>query len=978
MNKKLTLLALAACATLAGCADDSAGSAGVPVQRCQNEGESYCGESNNVFTCRMGVLEENSCGSNNICHNGKCTSRCTPGQFKNECRDGAMWSCTPDERNSAVGYVEAHVCDPGNVCDPKLNICRDVDMLDCDTNYRATCRDDHSLTKCIAGAVVRESCQSDYVCRNGLCMPPTACDPSTFVPFCSDSMTYAVCNNGTVSYLSCEGNTTCNAGVCTGQCEADYKGCSDDGFTRLYCENGVVKSSPCLGGQPCVDGECKPAVECEAETFMPVCEDGKAKKCDINGKIVLEICQNGTECYNGTCVTDGPCTPETFKPVCVDSTTVQVCGENGLKAFTACDNGYVCEGGICQNFPTNCTTGEVACMNGSVARECKDGAWHARYCDIPNEGCVAGNCVKITEAEKCNESEPAKCVGNEVVACEHGYVVKTTCGSNQRCDSGACLDNIVEGGNCDPATFKSQCMDNKNTAICANGKVTLVACGDGSCQNGECVAPPCNPASYAPTCKSDLLITVCQNGKVDQENCPENTHCSNGTCVSNSAPGEKCSAKSFTPVCDSSNTLISCENSVVTKTTCPNDKPLCLNGSCVKTECDPATYGTQCKDDGKTPLWCNGGFIQELSACLASAPVCLNGKCVECDETKTPPTCQGSAYSLVCQNSHKYKLIPCDYNESCIEGKGCINKCGENFKNHCDDQGRMVYCNDKGEVVTSSCSYNEQCVNGACESIYGTPCLPATYQNKCIEENGQPIAQICDEDTKTVVFRNCSAQNRFCGSINGKTNCYINCTAEDMQHDYTWCDVVNGKNYVGKCEPGKDYKGGDRYGVFRRHAFCNNNNSVSCRNASNGHVVFDYLNCGLMGGSNKTCTSNTCAFASCNAPAAACNNNFATNCIWDPSHNDGDGGYVMTTMNCGDVKGSCAVLNPDGITRALCDASFTDANSRTWRSLGTCDGKVLYRLYWGESANKPIISNIVCNTACVSKTENGVSYAYCE
>ncbi len=157
---------------------------------------------------------------------------------------------------------------------------------------------------------------------------------------------------------------------------------------------------------------------------------------------------------------------------------------------------------------------------------------------------------------------------------------------------------------------------------------------------------------------------------------------------------------------------------------------------------------------------------------------------------------------------------------------------------------------------------------------------------------------------------------------------------------------------------------------------------MSCRrdtiNGHNGHVVFDYLNCGLMSGSNKTCTSNTCGFASCNTPSATCSNNIATNCLNDPSHNDGEGGNVMTIMNCADVKGTCAIINPDGITRAVCNATFTDGNGKTWSSLGTCEGNVLYRLYWGESANKPIISNMVCSNACVSKTENGVAYAYCE
>ncbi|MBQ9244078.1 MAG: hypothetical protein IJ165_12820 [Proteobacteria bacterium] len=978
MHKKIMIMALSACAMLASaCSDDNAGSS-VKV-RCQNEGESYCGDSNNILTCRNGVLENQNCGSSNVCHNGKCTMTCVPGQFKTGCvSDDAISTC------SAEGFVETKVCDPGNFCDKSIGICRDESRQTCDPTYISQCKPDGAaLTKCIAGVVVSENCKEGEICRNGLCMTAKPCDQSTYTPFCSDSQTYTACQDGYETFVKCEGNTICNGGTCASQCEPGFKGCSEDGWNALSCENGVIKQTPCLGGQTCSDGECKASSDCDPETFVAVCEDGKAKKCDSTGKIVLDTCENGTECYNGTCVTDGPCSPETFKPVCVDQTTVQICGENSLKTFVACDNGYTCEGGICQNFPKDCTTGEAACMSATVVRECKDGAWHARYCDIPKEGCVAGKCVNASEAEKCDANAVATCNGNEVIDCQNGYVVKTACGANQHCDAGTCLDDIVEGGKCDPATFKQQCLDDKNTALCDNSTIIKVSCAEGSCSAGECVPPPCTPASFTPSCKTDLIINVCKNGKVTQESCPANTHCENGTCIDNSTPGSKCDPASFSAICESSNTLISCEGNKVTKKTCPNDKPLCLNGTCIETECDPATYGTQCKEDGKTRLWCNNGFIQELTACPASAPVCLNGTCVECNEAIDKPTCDGSAYSIICQNNHKYKRIPCDYNESCIDGKGCVNKCGEGFKNSCDAQGRRVYCSSSGQILTEECGYQYQCVDGACENVSGTDCLPAKYNNACIENNGSVIARVCNEDTKKVEFINCSSSTRFCGDINGKTSCYHKCTDQEREYDYTWCDVINdNKAYVGKCEPGKDYKGNNLYGVFRRHAFCLNNNSVSCRrdtiNGHNGHVVFDYLNCGLMSGSNKTCTSNTCGFASCNTPSATCSNNIATNCLNDPSHNDGEGGNVMTIMNCADVKGTCAIINPDGITRAVCNATFTDGNGKTWSSLGTCEGNVLYRLYWGESANKPIISNMVCSNACVSKTENGVAYAYCE
>ncbi|MBR4985306.1 MAG: hypothetical protein IKY83_06180 [Proteobacteria bacterium] len=971
MNYKVILAALSACAIFAGCSDDNAAS--VSAQRCQNEGESYCSGTNKVLTCTDGVLKENSCGTSKICYNGRCTQKCIKSQFITECVSNASINICSDE-----GYVETIVCDEGNIC--VNGICRDESMGNCDPSFAAQCRGDSTALKCISGAIVSEKCRNGNICRNGSCQAPVPCIETTYQPRCDGPQSYTACQNGYETYLKCEGDMLCSNGKCANQCEEGYKGCTDDGWTSVSCDNGVLKKTPCLGGQSCIDGECKAPAECDPETFVAVCEDGKAKKCLSSGKISLEICQNGTECYNGACVTDGPCNIDTFKPVCIDKTTVQLCGDNSLKTTVSCDNGYTCEGGICQNFPKTCTTGELSCMSASVMRECIDGAWHARYCNIPTEACVAGSCVNTADTEKCDESAAPVCKDNEIVACEHGYVVTTKCGENQHCEAGTCFDDIIEGGKCDPESFQQQCLDDKNTALCSEGTIIKVACGEGSCQAGECVPPPCDAASFTTECKDDLNYTVCINNKIDQAKCPDNTHCSNGKCIDNSTPGEKCDEASFVAICDTTKSLISCENSIVTKTDCPNDKPLCLNGKCIETECDPSTYGTRCKDDGKTPLWCNGGFIQELSVCPQSEPVCLNGKCVECNEASTLPTCQGTAHALICQSNHKYKLFECDYDEACIEGKGCVNKCGENFQNHCDEQGRRVYCTDKGEIATETCAYQYACNNGACENLYGQPCLPATYKGKCIENGSNIYAQICDPATKTINFLNCSdTVNRVCGNINGITSCYIRCDASDLQLDVTWCETLSNRNYVGKCEQGTDYKGSSMYGAFRRNAFCQNNNSVSCRTASNGHIVFDYLNCGLMGGNTKTCTSNTCAFASCASASATCSGTVATNCIWDPSHNDGDGGYVMTAMDCSGVKGTCAVLNPDGVNRAMCNATFTDTSTnKTWSSLGTCDGDVLYRLYWGESANKPIISNIKCHSACISKSQNGVSYAYCE
>ncbi len=1009
------------------------------LEKCDNSFEQKCRDDSSFLTCQYGFIVSHKCEEGRTCSDGLCVAvnrcdsasytpscisdmvqktcqngvetvhtcsegqRCLDGKCTTACPDGFSY-CSEDDKTEYAcinGQLTPRYCNSEMFC--HTDGCPDVETCDHST-YTKTCASDTVTKYCdpYLNIVKEEPCPTGQACFKGICVSDIPCTPQTFTPICDSTSTVKVCSNsgsGFTTYEDCKFGETCENGICqtlTESCTTGDVECASATIKR-DCIDGIWHSSYCdIATQICTAGTCiskSDAVKCVNSDEIS-CDGNSIVKCE-NGYVAKYPCESGKHCDLGKCydnVTVGDaCDTATFEQQCLDTEKVLICHDNVVTELSC--GTQMCKAGACVDKKCEADSFKAECTEGTKYTACESGIVVEKTCETNNH-CSKGVCQPdANEGDPCNESTFVKSctTDGKLAECVESKIAFSSCSEdNPVCFNGACVA-------CDPTKSSKACSSEKAFQECsATGEIVETACtGDDVCYLGNCTE--CDPSKTTSICTDNKLKTCNASGKFDVTDCPEGYKCDGNVCSDACTSNEDCKVEHYvckenkctfepecaltdTPICsEDGKSIKSCKApGLYTETSCAATE-VCKDGACIGNECDPATFGTQCSEDGKKTLQCIGGYIKENIAC---AGICKDGACVDCVYGETPLSCKSPSVVAECTSTNNYKTYACDANSECKEGKGCISKCGEGFTNHCDGNKR-VYC-DNGVEKTEACSAAADCKEGVCVSREGQDCIPVIYSNTCHEIEGVTKVEFCDPSTKKVRFGTCSAPN-FCGELNGVTDCYSSCTQNDIDTDTTTCVTWwDYRQYIGKCTSGTDYKGNPALGVYRNAAICDDGNSVSCRKDTltghNEHIVFDYLSCNKLGGS--TCTTGSCGFASCAAASAACTANVANNCIYDPAYDNGSGGLVATSMNCADVGGTCVVYNPDGVNRAVCAVThsvFTidGVANQPVSTLGTCYGNTLYQLLYPNSPSEHHIRIHNCTHECVTSTIGTEQYAYC-
>ncbi|MBO4350802.1 MAG: hypothetical protein J6A01_07660 [Proteobacteria bacterium] len=1008
------------------------------LEKCDIHFEQQCRDDNSFLTCQYGFIVNHRCAEGLTCSEGMCVAvqkcddatyqascisdmlqkacingveslhtcpegqRCLDGDCTTSCPDGYSYCSEDDTIEYACenGQLVSRYCNVGMYC--HIDGCPVVETCEPNT-FTTTCSSDTTKKYCdpVLNIIKEEQCSSGQACFKGTCVSDVPCTPQNFTPECASTSTIKICDNsgsGFTTFEDCKSGETCENGICqtfTESCTTGDVECASNKVKR-ECIDGIWHSSYCdIGTQICSAGACistSDAVACINSNEVS-CDGDSIVKCEY-GYFAKYPCEPGKHCDLGKCYDNvsvgDTCDTASFEQQCLDTEKVLVCHDNVVTELSC--GTQMCKAGACVDKSCNADSFKQECTAETKYTACESEVVVEKTCET-NHHCTNGTCLPdANEGDPCNESTFVKSCTTEgkLAECVESKVTFSSCSEdNSVCYNGACVA-------CDPTDTTKTCSENAVRECNAAGDIVETACtGDNVCYLGNCTE--CDPTKTTNICTDNKLKTCNASGKFDETDCPEGYKCEDNACTDVCTSDDDCkvdhyvckeSKCTFEPECALTDPAVCTEDGksikqcqapgLFAETACAETE-VCKNGVCIGNECDPDTYGVQCKSDNKTVLICMNGYLKENNTC---AGICKDGTCVDCVYGETPLSCKGTSVVVECTTSNTYKQYACDVNSECKDGKGCVSKCGEDFADHCDENKR-VYCN-AGTPTTEECDYRSTCEEGQCINRTGTPCVPVIYDNTCHDNAGTTMIEYCDSASSSVRFGTCTGSN-FCGELNGVTDCYNTCTQADMDNDSTWCvSGLDGNNYIGKCTNGTDYKGNPAIGIYRNAAICDNGNSVSCRKDTitghNEHIVFDYLSCGKLGG--NTCSMGSCAFASCETASAACNDNVATNCMYDPAYDNGSGGLVSTIMNCADIGGTCVVYNPDGVNRATCavtDSVFTinGVENQPVSSLGTCYGKDLYKLNWSTESEHSIRIH-TCKTECVTETIGTETYAYCK
>lgn len=402
------------------------------------------------------------------------------------------------EESSPAGLCESsetpHNCQKGGCIGDLVTI--DAAGL-CDGNNRV---------RCVEGVVRVEACASPCYMRSD---PSLACEKS-----CGVVNGQAVCGD---AYL-------CADSTCTNQCYQGETGCNADGSQRYTCslgQDGCLQRtySACQQDASCINGACVATNNCGDVDYIGKCEGNTVVWCEDN------------ELYSLNC-----------------SVSNALCGFSAEFAYTMCLNGSSCT--------DECQPGEKGC-DGNLAWACQKSA--SSDCYIKNKSscadstCRNGVCCLDEcqlDAVGCNLDKTQRW---SCLADENGCLIQqqTACGNNSSCDAGVCKAGCSD----DCKSGESGCSDDQKTVWeCKIGtlgclvKSKKTACGTNErCESGACVKS-CNNSCEANTkgCeegKQASWVCVsdgdgCRSKQVTV--CPPGQECRNGQCHGGATCDNEC------------------------------------------------------------------------------------------------------------------------------------------------------------------------------------------------------------------------------------------------------------------------------------------------------------------------------------------------------------------------------------------------------------------------------------------------------
>ncbi len=617
------------------CVPCAAGSACTSSNACHTAAIT-CDTGAPICTDTGDVADGTACGVDQVCSAGACTT-CVAG--------GTCTSSNPCHTATLSCSTGAQVCtDTGN----------QPDGTSCGTGLSCTAGE----CLCAAGA----ACTSANPCHTAA----YTCDPTTGAPVCTDTGNVA---NGT----SCGSNLVCNEGACEPctagaactsttdplcktaaiTCDTGLPVCTDSGDvadgtacgTGLACSAGVcacAAGTSCVSQNPCMDA----AIACDPTTGAPICTDTIAKP---DGT----VCGTDLVCSGGACVgcvVGNGCTPETnvcelgtisscaagptctgtgvFQPPGTSCGTNQVCSSAG--ACVPCATGAACDtGNVCHSGSVSCTSGTPVCVDGGPVAD-------GTTCGT-NQVCSGGTCVECAVGNTCSTGNV--CELGSISSCATGPVCTvsglqpdgTVCGTFLECQGGVC--SCVAGTACPPSdachTGAVAC-DPINGASCVQTALDPgTACGSGLvCDvTGACVAcstgAACDPgiACHAGTTSCTTGSPVCTDAGL----LPPGTSCGDGqVCDSVGACGACAAGTACTSTTDAA-----CKTAAIT---CDTGVPVC-------TDTGNVLDGTACG----AGLACSGGacVCAAGTACTSTTDAVCKIAAINCDTGA--PVCTDTA-----------------------------------------------------------------------------------------------------------------------------------------------------------------------------------------------------------------------------------------------------------------------------------------------------------------------------------------------
>jgi Dickkopf N-terminal cysteine-rich region len=667
-----------------------------------------------------------TCGSGDDCLSGFCAD----GVCCNVACQGGCVTCNQSDRKGTCWPI-----DPG-AADPR-GICKDQGPASCGNTGACDgfggCSKYAPETQCIPPSCSGTRLNTPGTCDGiGTCLAPGLENCSPFL------CTAGACTTRCTTNADCDTGHACVNGLCgaklNGQTCASNAEC-----TSNFCVDKVCCDTACTGScRSCAlasaPGKC---TNIAAGTADPraMCSDAGADKCATNGK-----CDGSGGCQKyavGTICAAESCASSVYTPPSTCSATGQCVAPDALPCSP-----YVCNGTKCFNACT--TMAQCLAPNSCLVSSCGKkslGASCSNANECASNFCAQGFCCDTACTGSCLScalsGTTGKCsnvpTGNVDPTGTCAVQISTTCGTNGRCEAGAC-QRFAKG---------TACKD--STCVVASALFTATSTCDGA---GKCVTP--NVMSCAPF---QCGTNVCKNTCAINTDCVAPATCNNGSC------GLKANGR----VCTLGN---ECQTGFCAQGVCCNTACTGTCQSCSLTAtlgaCSPVANGATdpqggCQSQGAATC-ANDGFCDGKGACrkFAANTQCVAPVCGGTTPATTPArTCDGlgvcrpAAAAIPCApfacNGTAACKAACTVDTDCF-GAGIIcdpktNLCGtkKRLGQTCSTTADCLtgnFCTNSVCCTTATCGGCQSCAvggsAGSCAPVApGTTPVPATF---CVDQ----------------------------------------------------------------------------------------------------------------------------------------------------------------------------------------------------------------------------------------------------
>ncbi|MBM4355182.1 MAG: hypothetical protein FJ109_15600 [Deltaproteobacteria bacterium] len=406
-------LALGVCAP---CSDDAQCA---PAGEVCDEATGMCAECGTDADCMEGF----GC-QDHECKQLPCPAFPCPAGSTCDEATGTCIECKSDDDCAPNHHCVNAVCVPPEECESSKDcaldeVCDKVLLLCVECTIDADCPEGHRCTDNVCELILL--CASDKDCKEY----GKVCDKS--VGECVDCLSDLDCAlTSWCQGIHCVADICDQAAVWPACLDGDVVSCSQNG-------NQITLVTDCIEGQFCEAAECKPWV-CAPDA--PGCDGNSAFVCNADGSGYLQFVECGEKkgCSGGVCK-DIVCEPS--KLVCLDELSLLDCAEDGTSfEVTPCLPGTFCDAVTASCVPWVCSPDLPSC-NGMQVVTCNPfgSAWiDGADCAAANQVCLAGKCVDCDPACGDKTCGPDACGG-----------VCGTCGMQQACFAGYCIDTACSG-----------------------------------------------------------------------------------------------------------------------------------------------------------------------------------------------------------------------------------------------------------------------------------------------------------------------------------------------------------------------------------------------------------------------------------------------------------------------------------------------------------------------------------------------------